>query len=988
MVSWRSAGFGFVVLCLGWLVAADRPLPTDKVASAFKVPKGFNVTLFAGEPAVVQPIAFTFDDRGRMWVVECLSYPKWRADGKGNDRVIIFEDTDGDGVHDKRTVVLDNGSNLSGIELGFGGMYLCSTPNFLFVPLKDDKPAGEPVVLLDGWNLKEAKHNVFNGLAWGPDGWLYGTNGIQTRSYVGKPGTPQDKRTFFDCGIWRYHPREHKFEIHAVGMTNPWGVDWDDLGEMFVTNCVIDHLWHIVPGGRYQRMYGQDPNPHSYGHMASAVDYKHWGNGHWTDSRADRKTGAVPQEHDLLGGGHAHSGIAIMLGENFPKEYRNSLFTCNIHGNRINRDGLARTSSGMKGVRQPDFAFANDPWFRGVAVKQGPEGALYAADWSDTGECHNYDVADVTNGRIVRIAYGTPKPWRGDIDKMSNEELMAAQSSENEWLLRRARLKLQERYRLGDGIEEPLREQLNHPDPRKKLRALWALDTIGVKLSPIDAMLFLLDPSEAVRVGAIRTLGPKVLQKVNLEYFGQQRSPFVRGALADALRRLPAKDRKSEHVIRLEAAQALFSHPEDNTDAKLTLQYWLGIEESVANEPKLAMTMIKAVAIDRIQTNTIRRILTLPGTKPTEQLAFVLLAFDDTRPAYLANLLQGVQDAFEGRTDIVAPQGWAEVMTRLTKLNDAKLSAKCEDISVLVGDFQAIATIRARMMDESAKPEARARAIQQLVSRKTLDLAKDLRILLKEPTMRSAAIRGLAAYPDVVNAEAILGPFNLYSPSEKEDALQTLASRPAFASVLLDRIAKGEIRKTEINAFTARQIVGLNQPKITAQLKEVWGEIRPASANRVEQTKRLKGVLTADTLKAADLKNGRKLYATNCASCHKLFDDGQAIGPELTGAQRTSLDYVLENVLDPSAVVPSDYRMVQFQMLDGRTVSGVIRKETPQTVTVRTLNEELILAVADIDARKTTGISLMPDGLFDKLTDNEIRDLVGYLASPVQVAKE
>ena len=324
---------------------------------------GFRVTLFAGEPDVVQPIAMTFDDRGRMWVVECLSYPKWRADGKGNDRVTIFEDTDGDGTHDKRTVFLDNGSNLSGIELGFGGVWLCSLPNLIFVPDRDgdDKPDGPPEVLLDGWNLKDTKHNVFNSLGWGPDGWLYGCNGIQARSKVGKPGTPEKDRAYMDCGVWRYHPTRKVFEPSPTARPTRSASTGTSTAQMFITNCVIDHLWHVVPGGHYQRMYGQDVNPYTFGLMGPASDHIHWGGGHWTTARADQKTGAVQKAHDDAGGGHAHSGCCVYLGDNFPPEYRNSVFICNLHGNRLNHDTLHRQGSGLRRQARPGLPVRQRP---------------------------------------------------------------------------------------------------------------------------------------------------------------------------------------------------------------------------------------------------------------------------------------------------------------------------------------------------------------------------------------------------------------------------------------------------------------------------------------------------------------------------------------------------------------------------------------------------------------------------------------------------
>jgi putative membrane-bound dehydrogenase-like protein len=172
--------FGLIALPVR---AQDRPLPPKEAPKAMTLPAGFKATLFAGEPDLVQPIAFTFDDRGRLWVVECLSYPKWSQDRTGHDRVVIFEDTDGDGHFDKKTVFWDKGSNLSGIEVGFGGVWLCSTPDLIFIPNENDKP-GTPKVVLDGWDLK-AQHNVFNSLTRGPDGWLYGCNGSLSNSKVG-----------------------------------------------------------------------------------------------------------------------------------------------------------------------------------------------------------------------------------------------------------------------------------------------------------------------------------------------------------------------------------------------------------------------------------------------------------------------------------------------------------------------------------------------------------------------------------------------------------------------------------------------------------------------------------------------------------------------------------------------------------------------------------------------------------------------------------
>src|SRR5436190_11169562 len=166
-----------LLLALAAPAAGQEPLPAERALLRFKLPEGFRAALVAAEPRLVKPIAMTTDDRGRLWVVESHSYPQWRTDGgEGRDRILIFEEQAG-GYSCK--VFWDRGANLSGIALGFGGVWLCATPNLLFLPVRpgEDRPAGPPRVVLDGWDLR-AKHNVFNGLSWGPDGWLYGCNGL------------------------------------------------------------------------------------------------------------------------------------------------------------------------------------------------------------------------------------------------------------------------------------------------------------------------------------------------------------------------------------------------------------------------------------------------------------------------------------------------------------------------------------------------------------------------------------------------------------------------------------------------------------------------------------------------------------------------------------------------------------------------------------------------------------------------------------------
>src|SRR5439155_301269 len=194
----------------------------------------------------------------------------------------------------------------------------------------------------------------------------------------------------------------------AWGQTNPCGVNFDYYGEAFITNLVIDHLWQVIPGAHYERMFGQDLNPHVYGLMGPCSDHRHWAGGHWSTARG----GPV---HNDAGGGHAHCGTMVYLGDNFPDRYRNGVFTCNIHGNRVNHDALKPRGSGYVGTHEPDFLFANDPWFRGIALCYGPDGGVYVAgDLEDEDYARRVrDRSEYARAWAIRLALD--RPWNDAI---------------------------------------------------------------------------------------------------------------------------------------------------------------------------------------------------------------------------------------------------------------------------------------------------------------------------------------------------------------------------------------------------------------------------------------------------------------------------------------------------------------------------------------------------------------------------------------------
>ena len=273
--------------------------PPDKALCMMHLPPGFKATLFAHEPDVRQPIAMCWDEHGRLWIAENYTYSDGaeRFDMKLKDRILIFEDTDNDGHFDKRTVFCDDLQMLTSIERGFGGVYALCPLNLLWIPTKNDKSSGPPQILLDGFcTTAQSRHTLANGLKWGPDGWLYGRVGISSTSWIGVPGdggagvSPvnagehgQDARAPIRKptagGIWRYHPTRKIFEPYCHGTTNPWGMDWDEHGEMFFINTVIGHLWHGIQGAHFKRMHGEDPASHIYGLIDQHADHYHWDTG-------------------------------------------------------------------------------------------------------------------------------------------------------------------------------------------------------------------------------------------------------------------------------------------------------------------------------------------------------------------------------------------------------------------------------------------------------------------------------------------------------------------------------------------------------------------------------------------------------------------------------------------------------------------------------------------------------------------------------------
>ena len=969
-------------LCALALLAADgptprSPAPLDRAVGRMSLPEGFRATLFAGEPDTRQPIAFTYDDRGRLWVVECDSYPVWLTPGPARkDRVLIFEDKDGDGKFDSRKVFLDDGANLTGIELGFGGVWLCSTPNLLFIADQDgdDAPDGPPKVLLDGWDTK-GRHNLFNDLTWAPDGWLWGCNGITSNSRVGEPGTPDALRTPINCGVWRYHPTRKVFEVVANGTTNPWGLDFDALGEPFITNCVIPHLYHVIDGARYDRMFGQDFNTNTYTRIGTTADHIHWAGGSWTDSRGGSG------KHGEAGGGHAHVGALIYQGTNWPEKYRGNVYTCNLHGNRVNRDILRAEGSGYVASHAPDFLMANDPWFRGIALKSGPDGGVTLIDWSDTDECHDTDVngPERTTGRIYKITYGDVKPVKVDLAKLDSVELARLQNHPNVWHSRQARRLLHERAAAGADLSAAKVALRAMTEAGSRLPALWARHAIG-DLDENTLITLSGDGSADVRTWAVRLLAtdgkPSSAAVARFAAMaGPEPSAKVRLALASALQRLALEDRWA-------IAGPLLGHGEDARDANLPAMLWYGVEPLAATEPARALAMIEGAKVPLVRRHAARRVASLADAGPG--IASLVGLAGSTNDALLrSDLLIGLGEALRGRKSAPMPEGWSSAAPRLFSA-EPEARELALSIALIYGDPAAAALLKQTVVDASAGVDRRTRALQALVDRRAEGLASTAQALLNDPSLRGPALRALAAVDDRRTAALIVSKYPKFNDDEKADAVATLAARPATSLAMLDAVEAGTIPRRDVSTAIARQVSAFHDPKVAAALERSWGTIRPAGAEKAGRMLKYKAMLAQESLKDADPSRGRSVFAKSCGQCHKLFDAGGAVGPELTGSDRANLDYILENVLDPSATVAKDYRLTTVATADGRLIAGMVREEG-KVLVLQTANERVTLPAEDVAERKESSASMMPEGIFDAMSEREVRDLVKYLSSKGQV---
>lgn len=927
----------------------SSPMPAEEAAAKFKVPPGFKVSVFASEPDVQNPIACCWDPQGRLWVAENYTYEANKFDFDLHDRIVIFKDN---GIRKKpdRKVFCDTLQCLTSIEVGLGGVWAMCPPRLLFIPKKDDKPSGPPEVVLDGFTVpKDNYHNFANGLKWGPDGWLYGRCGASAPGKLGPPGTPEAQRIPIHGGIWRYHPKRKVVEVLCHGTTNPWGHDWDERGECFFINTVNGHLWHMIPGAHYARPHTIDPNPYVYKLIDQHADHYHWDNRRpWEDSRK------ADPEHDKRGGGHAHCGMMIYLGEQWPKEYRGKLFTINLHGRRVNVDRLERHDSGFVGKHEPDMLFAADPFFRGTEITYGPDGSVYILDWSDTGECHENSGVHRTSGRIYRVTYGEPVPSEfGDFAKMSNSQLNRFAKSKNWWLLRRAS------WFHGEMLFSAM-NTLAGEDSNDELKAgaFYAYTIrLGLEDFPLDTII---GPLPGPQLEWPSNYIERYCNRASEKPFG-----LVRLTLASSLQRLPVANRS-------QLAVTLVSRKEDAHDQNLPLLVWYGLIPVAESHPDHLVKVAAACEWPITRQCIARRLAEDVEKRPGPLNDLLKLTLEKPRE-YVIDILTGMSEGLRGWRRAAKPQAWDAVAA---KYADVEL---VRELSVVFGDGRALDEVKRIALDDKQPLEIRRSAVRTLIDAKPPDLQTICIQLLKVEFLNSTAVKGMALTDDATAGTKLIENYKKFHPSERGAVIDVLVSRPQFTGLLLDAIEKKKISKEDISAIHARQINNLNDANLIERLSVVWGQSRLTPDDKKVLIERWRGALSRKRLGEGNLENGKLVFEKTCASCHKLYGQGGAIGPDLTGAQRDNLDYLLDNVIDPSAVLSADYRVTRVALNDGRVLLGIVTTRTDQALTLQMEKEKVTIRRSDIESETPTTQSLMADGLLTNLSEKDVVDLFVYL---------
>ncbi|MDA1273476.1 MAG: c-type cytochrome [Verrucomicrobia bacterium] len=970
----------------GVYTPAQTPaLSPAEAQKKFSVPEGFEMRLFAAEPDVVNPVGMTWDERGRLWVVELYEYPLGAPRGqKPRDNVKVLEDTNGDGLADKVTVFADGLDLATGILLGNGGVYVGQAPHLLFLEDTDGNDvADRRTVLMTGFGLED-RHELLNGFTWGPDGWLYMTHGVFTHSKVTDPERPNQSPVVLTAGVGRFHPRTKRFEVFAEGTSNPWGVDFDKSGNAFVSACVIDHLFHIAPGGLYVRQAGTPPNPFAYELIPSIVDHRHF--------RA------------------AYAGIQIYEGDQYPEEYRGTILMGNIHDSAVHQDRLTPSGSSFKASFMKDFVRANDGWFRPVSLQVGPDGALWIMDWYDKYPCYQNanadpDGVDRAHGRIWRAVYTggepgkavPPRPQGLDLGSASSVQLVKTLAHRNVWHRRMAQRLLSER-RDAESKAPLLNLVRNDSSLDARLAALWTLHGAGLLDNEIlDALVA--DREAVIRTWVARLSGERressarVMKR--LRTLGSDSDNSVRLAVATAIRQFtsgsltvntPSAGLEDEDSVG-SVLSAIVKHPGSSDDPLIPFMVWMAAEPLIGQDPAPVFEWLLENGTEtmplsgRIAHKTMRRVCDTQSAANLDAGLEFILAVSEKSDSLALAALEGLVDGQKGKA-LVPRTSPAAFVAALSKSANPEVASRARQLGTLWGDAAALNATLLVIENRGADLDSRLRAIQSVRQQK-IDAVRDalMRILAPgtpDPIVQ-AALRALGEIGGDALPDQILKRWKEFAPASQNVASEVLISRRPWMRAFITGLEDKIVSAADLPVTVVRSLVESNDDYARNRALKVIGRFRDFDADKLKVLAEKRKVVLEGN---ADLVAGREIARKTCYNCHKLYGEGAEVGPDLTGVGRSTLGALLANVIDPNQLIGKGYENVEVETKDGRSVSGRVVEDTETRIRLLAAGpKEETIAKADIESMRVTELSVMPEGL-EQMPDEDFRNLIWFLLNP------
>jgi putative heme-binding domain-containing protein len=959
----------------------DHPLSPAESLARFNIADDLEIDQVLAEPLVRQPVFMNFDERGRLWVVEYLQYPFpaglkmlshdsfWRAvydkvppppphHFVGADKIAIYEDPDGSGRFTKHKNFLEGLNIVTAVVKGRGGVWVLNPPYLLFYPDKnnDDVPDGDPEVVLSGFGLEDT-HSVVNSLRWGPDGWLYGCQGSTVTAKVMRPGMDKEPIAYtMGQQIWRYHPETRRFEVFAEGGGNAFGCEIDEKGRVFSGHNGGDTRgFHYMPGAYLQKgfdKHGPLSNPYAFGFFPPMPH-----------PAVDRFT------HNLI----IYDGGALQA------RYNGKLFGIEPLQGRVVESHIEPDGSTFKTRDLGYPVTTTDQWFRPVDIKVGPDGAIYLADWYD-GQINHYrnhqGQIDKSNGRIYRLKAKGAKPMPPfDLAKLTTVQLVGLLGNTNKWFRQEALRLIGDRK--DSSVVPMLREMVRTNTGQLALESLWALNLSGGLSEPV-ALQALDHADPFVRLWTARLLGdackvPPAIATKLAAMAAAEPNVEVRAQLACSAKRLPAE--QAMPIVR-----SLLGRDEDTTEKRLPLLIWWAIESHCQSNREAVLDLLKDATVWRlplVKEYILQKVMqryALSGTRQDLVTCARLLQLSPG-PEQTAKLMAGFELAAKGRSLAGLPDELAEAI--------AKSGGESVVLGVRRGEPAAVEEAIRTAADAQAPAERRLRYVEILGEvRQPKSEPVLLEIVAKAPdgTLQRAALTALQQFDQPEIGSAVLAQFGVLDEPSRATALILLSSRPAWSLQLLQAVEAGRIAPSTISPDAVSKIKTYPDTRIAQLLRKYCTQERvKTTAEMQQEIHRYAGTIRSG---AGDPYEGRKLFSMSCALCHKLFGLGAQIGPDLTPYKRDDLETILLNIVNPSAEIREGYETYLVSTKDGRTLSGFLADKDNRVVVLRGLDGiSQVLPHDEIKEMKSTGVSLMPQGLLTALNEQQLRDLFAYLQS-------